>query len=248
VKRVYVRAAGDLVSGVLLSQIIYLFLPDEEGRQRGGYFVRATNKWRPFVTREGRRWISLERDEWGAECCISPKQFDRACDVLSAPDHKREFIVAAVWIAADTGRTRKHIAVRWERLMPELFGLLGVNLEFPKGQFSENAPEVNSGLPQRAISTNQEISSEIAESEDPEPDLPPQPEKTEAEQVEEHAAEFRRLTLSTKPKALQALFERVVPGALQQRVIDRIEELEAADGATHTLAETPAGLSLVTQD
>ncbi len=70
VKRCYIDLADDLVAGVLLSQIIYWFLPNRHG-----------SKLR--VEREGRLWLAKQRTDWWEECRISPKQFDRAIQVLA---------------------------------------------------------------------------------------------------------------------------------------------------------------------
>ena len=70
VKRCYVDIAGDLASGILLSQIIYWFLPDREG------------KLKLRIQREGEFWLAKNRTEWWDECRISKKQFDRAITVL----------------------------------------------------------------------------------------------------------------------------------------------------------------------
>jgi hypothetical protein len=71
VKRCYVDIAGDLVTGVLLSQIIFYHLPDRTGER---------SKLR--VRRGGAEWLVKEREDWWEECRISPKQFDRAAQVL----------------------------------------------------------------------------------------------------------------------------------------------------------------------
>ncbi len=68
-KRCYVDLTGDLVSGLLLSQIIFWFLPGDTGT-------------RLRIEREGRLWLAKGRTDWWQECRISPKQFDRACKVL----------------------------------------------------------------------------------------------------------------------------------------------------------------------
>jgi hypothetical protein len=70
VKRIYVDMAGDLVAGLVLSQIVYWHLPNREGKAR----LR--------VEREGDLWLAKRRAEWWDECRISPKQADRALDVL----------------------------------------------------------------------------------------------------------------------------------------------------------------------
>ena len=66
VKRIYVDMAGDLVAGLVLSQIVYWHLPNREGKAR----LR--------VEREGDLWLAKARAEWWDECRISPKQADRA--------------------------------------------------------------------------------------------------------------------------------------------------------------------------
>ncbi len=68
-KRCYIDIAGDLVSGLLLSQIIYWFLPGEHGLK-----LR--------VEKEDKLWLAKGRVEWWDECRITPKQFDRAIQIL----------------------------------------------------------------------------------------------------------------------------------------------------------------------
>jgi hypothetical protein len=72
VKRLYIDMAGDLVAGVVLSQIVYWHLPNREGRAR------------LQVRREGKRWLAKGRADWWDECRISPKQADRALQILEA--------------------------------------------------------------------------------------------------------------------------------------------------------------------
>jgi hypothetical protein len=70
VKRTYIDIAGDLVAGIVLSQIVYWHLPDRDGKSR----LR--------VQREGKLWIAKGRTEWWDECRVSPKQVDRALETL----------------------------------------------------------------------------------------------------------------------------------------------------------------------
>jgi hypothetical protein len=72
VKRIYVDMAGDLVAGLVLSQIVYWHLPNREGKAR----LR--------VEREGELWLAKARADWWDECRISPKQADRALNALKA--------------------------------------------------------------------------------------------------------------------------------------------------------------------
>jgi len=81
VKRLYIDMAGDLVSGVLLSQILYWYLPAGSGNDMrmvvNGCGVRHEEKW----------WLVKKREDWWEECRITPKQFDRSSDVLIKKDY-----------------------------------------------------------------------------------------------------------------------------------------------------------------
>jgi len=81
VKRLYIDMAGDLVSGVLLSQILYWHLPMTTGSElrmiAHGCGVRHEDKW----------WLVKKREDWWEECRITPKQFDRSSDVLIKKDY-----------------------------------------------------------------------------------------------------------------------------------------------------------------
>ena len=63
-------AQGDVIAGLLLSQIIYWFSPTKEGR----------NKTK--VVYKGRRAIAKGRDEWYDEIRVSARQYDRAIGIL----------------------------------------------------------------------------------------------------------------------------------------------------------------------
>jgi hypothetical protein len=71
-KTIYVdMAGGDLVAGLLLSQIVYWYLPSkEDGRSK----LR--------VYKDGHQWIAKARKGWWDEIRISPKQVDRALKIL----------------------------------------------------------------------------------------------------------------------------------------------------------------------
>lgn len=70
-KKVYVDMAGDLISGLLLSQIVYWYLPDKQGKTK----LR--------VKREGHYWIAKKRTEWWDEIRITSRQYDRASKILA---------------------------------------------------------------------------------------------------------------------------------------------------------------------
>lgn len=69
-KMIYVDVADDLVSGLLLSQIIYWHLPNHSGRSK------------LKVRKEGFYWIAKGREDWFDEIRITAKQFDRCIKIL----------------------------------------------------------------------------------------------------------------------------------------------------------------------
>ena len=71
-KKIYVDITGDVISGLLLSQIIYWHLPSKKNSEE--------NKLK--VKRNGKKWLVKSRDEWWEECRVSPKQVDRCLKVL----------------------------------------------------------------------------------------------------------------------------------------------------------------------
>lgn len=73
-KKIYIDVAGDIVSGVLLSQIIFWNLPNQEGKTK----LR--------VNHEGKLWLAKGREDWWQECRLSSKQFDRSIKILEDKD------------------------------------------------------------------------------------------------------------------------------------------------------------------
>ncbi len=71
VKCSYIDIAGDLVAGVLLSQIIYWHLPSKQG-----------NNTKLRVKKDGEMWLAKGREDWWDECRITARQFDRAINIL----------------------------------------------------------------------------------------------------------------------------------------------------------------------
>lgn len=69
-KKIYVDMVGDLNAGLMLSEIVYWYLPSKEDKSR----LR--------VKREGEYWIACRRYEWWDRTRMSPKQADRAIDLL----------------------------------------------------------------------------------------------------------------------------------------------------------------------
>ena len=72
VKRCYIDVAGgDLIAGVLLSQILFYYLPTKQGESR-----------KVTLLHDGIYWLAKRREDWWKECRITAKQFDRASAVL----------------------------------------------------------------------------------------------------------------------------------------------------------------------
>lgn len=70
VKRTYIDIAEDLIAGLLLGQIVYWNLPNENGNSK----LR--------VKKENSLWLAKGRNDWWEEIRITPKQFDRAIKIL----------------------------------------------------------------------------------------------------------------------------------------------------------------------
>ncbi|MEO2090312.1 MAG: hypothetical protein ABGY75_12545, partial [Gemmataceae bacterium] len=98
VKRCYIDMAGDLVAGIVLSQIVYWHLPSRDGRTR----LR--------VKRDGHLWLAKGRADWWDECRVSPKQADRALALLA------ERGLVEVRLFRFAGAPTKHV-----RIVPEAF-------------------------------------------------------------------------------------------------------------------------------
>jgi len=102
VKRCYVDIAGDLVAGILLSQIVYWHLPDKDGNDK------------LKVVKDGEKWLAKGREEWWEECRITPKQFDRACTLLESLG------LIATDLKRFNGSPVKHVRICWEAFLRDL--------------------------------------------------------------------------------------------------------------------------------
>jgi hypothetical protein len=69
-KKIYVDVAGDVMAGLMLSELVYWHLPSKEGKSR----LR--------VKHEGRYWVASRRYEWWDRCRFKPRQADRAAKIL----------------------------------------------------------------------------------------------------------------------------------------------------------------------
>ncbi len=78
-KKIYVdMAGGDLVAGLMLSEIVYWHLPSKNG----GLKLRVSHKDK--VTYEDKMWIAENKQGWWEKCRINPSQVAHAIAVLTA--------------------------------------------------------------------------------------------------------------------------------------------------------------------
>ncbi len=124
-KKVYVDLAGDLVAGLLLSQIIYWHLPKSRDRSQS----------RLQVERDGHLWLAKAHAEWWDECRLSVKQVKRAMKILA----QEELVVVAYYQFA--GMRTTHIRIDWDNFLPKLEELL----ERPTGRDQRGRPESTKG-------------------------------------------------------------------------------------------------------
>ena len=108
VKKCYIDIAGDLVAGILLSQIIYWFLPSNKGNSKLGASLK------------GEPCLAKNRDDWWNECRITGKQYDRAIKVLMARG------LVKVKNSMFGGKKTPFIILNWEKLSVDL-GLTPLN-------------------------------------------------------------------------------------------------------------------------
>lgn len=112
VKRAYIDLTGDLAAGVLLSQIIYWFLPlSAGGPPRLSQFPCG-------VEHEGTWWLVKKRTEWWEECRLTERQFDHYSAILI----QKGFITTRV--KRFHGNTMLHINLNLDRIIDGLESIL----------------------------------------------------------------------------------------------------------------------------
>lgn len=137
-KRIYVDIAGDLATGVLLSQILYWHLPDRTGA------TKLRVKSGPHL------WIAKTRAGWWDECRLTPKQFDRSCQVLEGKK------LIATTLLKFNGAPTKHIRLCVTNLIAAVQGVKSIS---PFGEYG-NEPLGNMEMNLRGISYSTEITTE----------------------------------------------------------------------------------------
>lgn len=113
VKRIYIDMAEDLVSGIMLSQIVYWHLPNKRGESK------------MKVTRDNELWIAKSFSEWIHECRLSKKQARRAIEHLE----ELGLVVTAVYHFA--GKPCTHIRIEWDTFFDK-FSFIVNNVNTPQ--------------------------------------------------------------------------------------------------------------------
>jgi hypothetical protein len=161
VKRAYIDMAGDLVAGIVLSQIVYWHLPNRQGEDRLA------------VERDGHKWLAKKREDWWQECRVTPKQADRALQILS----EKGLIETKLYKFA--GAPTKHVRLVWDRFLGafETTVLEASDSDFDQrgkskgGDFDQRGKSVDfdqrgmSDLDQRAISFTETTNTETTSTE-----------------------------------------------------------------------------------
>lgn len=155
-KKSYVDMAGDLIAGLVLSQIVYWHLPGEKGTTR------------LKVTHDNQLWLAKARNDWYNEVRVSPKQLDRALKVLV----ERHLIITALYHY--NGVPTKHIRINWSMFIENFNHLIlpkgknGKPSILPKGK-NAFSPKGKNHIPQRVKSLTESTTESTTEN----PLLPP---------------------------------------------------------------------------
>lgn len=129
IKKIYIDVVDDLVAGVLLSQIIYWFLPGKNGKSR------LSQQYKDKLC------LAKNRNDWWDECRITEKQYDRAIKILI----QLELVV--VKTSKWNGNPAHFIWLDTEKLWERVKTIL------PKGEY-QDYPKGNNDIDQRGITYN----------------------------------------------------------------------------------------------
>ena len=140
IKKEYVRIAGDLAVGSLLSQIVYWHRPNKEGK----------SKLRVLIA--GEYYVAKTAKDWMDECCMTESQIKRGIKVLKGKG------LIEVQVKKFNGTPQYHIRLDHERLAQELDYQSTVN----KQQDQLGAKDVLD-LSLSSNSVSSEISNSLAE-------------------------------------------------------------------------------------
>ena len=126
-KKTYVDIANsDVISGLVLSELIYWYLPNNQG----------SSKLR--VSHDGSYWVAVTREEWWQRCRLTPRQADRALNILV------DCCLLEKRVFRYNGSPVTHVRVRFDTLiskMNELGNLIELPTVTEKIEFIESKNE-----------------------------------------------------------------------------------------------------------
>lgn len=131
----------DIISGLLLSQVIFWHLPSKDGYSK----LR--------VEKNGRWWIAKRRTDWKKEIRISERQYDRAIKILS----KDGLGIVDVEIYKFAGVPMPHIALNYNVLFDLLnkqiakYAKLGNDIVYKKPKNTRKPKSEPKELPYRSF-------------------------------------------------------------------------------------------------
>jgi hypothetical protein len=148
-KKAYVDMAGDVIAGLMLSQIVYWYLPGQAGKTK----LR--------VERDSHLWLVKSRDEWWEECRLTPREVDRARKVLESRN------LVEVKLYKFNGSPTQHIRIReaefvkaWQAVVQETStdrGSKGGGGGPTGGAGEEPIEDTSDPSGERGLNANQEI-------------------------------------------------------------------------------------------
>ncbi len=113
VKKVYIDIAGDVVGGIILSQIIYWHLPSNNGDpSRLKVYKKGDENRQPGY------WLAKSYKDWYAECRVKEDTAMRRIQKLA----KKGIIETHTWRFYNTPTT--HIRIVWDKFLEELDNVL----------------------------------------------------------------------------------------------------------------------------
>lgn len=139
-KKAYIdMAGGDLIAGVVLSEIVFWHLPNKEGKSK----LR--------VQHENKKWIAVRRSEWWDRCRVTERQSDKALKLLA------DLGVIEKDVFKFNGEPTVHVRVVEEVFLKAWNNATIVPLEIPISR-SRKLPNSENEIPTQEIEiTNQSI-------------------------------------------------------------------------------------------
>jgi hypothetical protein len=141
-KKVYVDIADDLVAGLVLSQIVYWYLPNKKG----------VNKLR--INKGGHTWIAKAHSDWYEEIRVTEYQAPRALKILE----DKGIIEKRIW--KFNGAPTIHIRIVEENFLSAISKLVNVQ-NGNEGKTRMETGERNESLTETTTETTKEITKDL---------------------------------------------------------------------------------------